>query len=151
MHIPLLKPYCFQCPSGDFTEQSSDVRSTKGAEAILSGIVHIGVPVIERRARAGEDQKSLQVRLKQNIDVDPLTQITPVAHVTRHGIECWWRLIESTLHCKPVYERRHIINARHCGRDLLRQFVRAETTSLIEELRQIWSSLVAGRESAKQS
>ena len=94
--------------------------STKCAEAILSGIVHVGVPVIEWRARAGENQKSLKVRLKEHIDVDPLTQVTPVAHVARHGVERWWRLIESALHCQPARERRHIINARHCCRDLLR-------------------------------
>ncbi len=118
---------------------------------IWRGIVVVGIAVVERRARSRENEKRVEVRLEQHVDVHPLSDVTAVAHVARHRIESIRALSDASLDCEPRVEVSHVIDAGHSRRDLLLDLVRAEVAVLIEELRQVWSNAIAGRQAAKQS
>ncbi len=123
--------------------------STKGAEAELIRIVVVRIAVVKRRARARENEKRLEVRLEQNVDVYPLSDVATVAHVTWYWIECVRALRDAPLNCEPRVEVSHVIDARDSGRNLLLDLVRAEVAVLVEELRKLWSNAIARRETAK--
>ncbi len=61
--------------------------TTKSAESDLAGVAVVWIAVVERRAGSRENQKRVKVSLEQNVDVDPLSDVATVAHVTRHRIE----------------------------------------------------------------
>ena len=123
--------------------------STKSAEADLRRAVVVGIAVIERRARIRENEERMEVSLEQNVDVYPLPDVTTVAYLTRHWIECIRTLCDTALDCEPRVEVSHVVDAGNCGRDLLLDLVRAEVQVLVEELRDEWTSEVAGRQAAK--
>src|SRR5687768_2646490 len=93
--------------------------STKSAETHLARIGVVRITVVERRARAGENQECVKVCLKQNIDMDPLPDVAAVAHVTRDRIEDVAGLIDAALDREPGCEVSHVIDARHGSGDLL--------------------------------
>jgi hypothetical protein len=92
----------------------------------------------------------MEVTLEQNVNMDPLTDVATVAHVTRHWIESIRWLRHPALNCEPRREVSHVIDAGHCRCDLLFDLVRAEVAVLIEKLREVWSCEIAGSQSAKQ-
>src|SRR6266850_2882246 len=137
MHKPFLKPHGFQCPCRDFAKQRSDVRTTESSKAILCRVANVRIAIVERRAEAGQYQEGLEVPLKQNVDVDPLTDVAAVSHITTCGIKYVGRLTEPALYRKPGVEISHVINSRRGGPDLLVDAVRAEVARLVEILREV--------------
>src|ERR1041384_656689 len=124
--------------------------TTKSPESKLVRTTVIRIAVIEGRACPCEDQKRVEVSLEQNVDVNPLSNVAAITHVTRHRIESIWSLCDSSLNCEPGVEVSHVVNAGHGCRDLLFEFVRAEVAVLIKELRQVWPKSVARCQSTKE-
>src|SRR5258705_10509650 len=93
----------------------------------------------------------MKVRLEQDIDVNPLANVSTVTHITRNGIENICRLIGAALHGEPSVKVSHVVNTGHCGSNLLLDFVGAEIAVLIEKLRQIRTYPVTRSQTAKQS
>src|SRR5688500_8726512 len=92
----------------------------------------------------------MEVCLEQNVDMDPLSDVATVAHVTRYGIENVRGLIDTSLHCEPGREVGHVVDAWYSCSDLLLDLVRAEVAVVIEKLRQVRSHNISWRESTKQ-
>src|SRR6185503_17352061 len=135
MHEPLLKPHRFQCSRRHFTQERRDVWSTESAESRLAWIAIVWIARVERRTGTRENQKCLKVSLEQHVNMHPLSDVSAVAHVTRHRIECVRWLSNSSLYCEPGVEVGHVIQAGCGSPDLLLQLVRAEVAVLVEELR----------------
>ncbi len=148
---PFLKPDRLQCSGRNFTKQRRNMWPTKSAKAVLCGIAGVGIAIVEGRAKSGEYQEAVKVSLEKNINVHPTTDVPSVSHVARSGIECICRLIKPALHSKPGVEIRHVVDARRGCFDPLIEIVRAEVALLVEKLRQVWTSIVAGSQSTKQS
>ena len=61
---------------------------------IWLGLFVVRITVVERALRSGQNQKRLEVRLEQDVDVHPLSDVATVAHVARHWIESIGRLAQ---------------------------------------------------------
>src|SRR6266699_3911198 len=87
MHKPFLKPDCLECAGSNFTKQRGDVWATKSAKAVLRGITNVRVAIVERRAESCKNQEAMEVGLEKHVNVNPLSDVATVAHVTRGRIE----------------------------------------------------------------
>src|SRR5688572_15997733 len=120
-------------------------------ETHLARISIVGIAGVERRTCSGENEKRVKVCLEQHVNVHPLSDVAAVAHVARYGIEDVRRLIGATLNCEPGGKVCHVVDAGHCGCDLLFDLVRAEVAVLVEKLGKVRALEIARSATAKQS
>ncbi len=123
--------------------------TTESPKAILGRIANIRIAIVERRAEPGQYQEGVKVPLKQNVDVDPLTDVAAVSHIPVCRIKYVGQLTEPALHGEPRVEIRHVIDSRRGSPDLLVDAVRSEVARLVEVLRDIGTFFVSGINTAK--
>ena len=98
-----------------------------------------GIAVVERCACLQQGSKRRESKPGTTRRCVPIDRCHDRCACSADGIESIRRLRNAALHCEPRREVSHVIDAGHCGRDLLLDLVRAEVAVLIEKLRQVRS------------
>ena len=118
-----------------FAKKSSDVRAAKCRKSRLGNRVSVRIAVINRNAHSPDYQKGLEVSLKKNVDVNPFAEIAAISHVSDYRIEnLRQHRCNASLRREPRMKIRQVVDARHCGTDLLIDLVRSEMAGMIPKL-----------------
>src|SRR5206468_6962826 len=132
-------------------EGGRDIRSAKGAEAVLLGGVDVRIARVPRRPKRAEHQVSHEISLKKHVDVSERAEPATVMEITslriklerRSGVDAILDLLES---------RRvgHVIDVRQGGDHLLVDRLRPQEGGLEIELGKVRPEGVARIGAAKK-
>src|SRR5215813_9588366 len=115
MHVPLLVPHRFQGRLGHTCQHGCIVGIAESSKSDLSARLDVRIPRIKSRSNATYDQQGVEIRLEQNINMDPLAQVASISYIAPNRIELIRLARAAILDVQPVAISGHIIDAgRRC-------------------------------------
>src|SRR5262249_39571832 len=151
MNKPFLKPDGFESSSRHSTQHAGNKRITKSSKANLSWRCVVRIRAVARRIQVQQDQQGFKVGLKEDVTMNPLSQVAAVADVARYGIEgeCWRQ--STVLNVAPCRKRRHVIDMWRAGLHSPVDRLGTERCFFPEELGDVWTETVTGAQATKQN
>ena len=152
MHEPLLVPDRLQRARRDFRQDCNGVRRAERPEAILGRGTVVGITGVEGNAEPKHDQAGIEVRLKQDIDMDIGGKIPARLDEVPHPLELHGLLRHhAVLAREPIGILGQIVGAGAQRTELLGDFLHAKFSRLPKKLRDIGADQVACREAAEEN
>src|SRR5262245_30148233 len=116
VHEPLLIPDGLQRRSRYGAQDAGDVWSAERPEAYLRPRGSIRIAFVERRAQTEENQKRIEVGLKEHVYVNPLAEVASIADVAMDRVVLILSGGSSVLNRQPIIVGGHVIHAgRRCS------------------------------------